>query len=624
MLDGYAGKFLWVDLTSGEIEEESPPPSLLREYIGGYGVGARVLYDRLSPGVDPLGPENLLGFLTGPLTGTTAPTATRWTVVTKSPLTGGWGDANASGYFGVALKRSGYDAVFFRGISESPVYLLLDEPGPELRSAEHLWGWNTYQIEDWLKENLGKDVEGACIGPAGEKLALISGIIHAQGRAAARSGVGAVMGSKRLKLIAARGTKDFPVADPEGEREVRRKYLQEINDGVGAADFYRQTGTPGVLTWSIRAGAAPLKNWAAPAPDFPDPDPLEFEVLLEHREQRKSCHRCPIACWGTSQLTYQEREFTAHQPEFQTSASFGALTMNNHYPSLIASNDICNRYGLDTISAGACLAFAIECFEEGLIDEEDTGGIKLAWGDDQAMNQMLVKVGEREDFGAVLADGVKRAAQHLGPRAAPFAVHVGGQELPMHDPRFEPGLGLVYKMEATPGRHTQASQFTVPPGFETDRPAYGDAREDQAGRGRYYKEASLLTHTMNASGMCLFGFASTHVTFIPDCLSVVRGEEFTVDDMLTAGERIAVIRRAFNAREGINPLQHELPDRAYGKPPLDEGPTQGIEVDIAGMTDDYLKDMNWTLDSALPQPAVLDRLGMADVKEDLWGDRDDE
>jgi aldehyde:ferredoxin oxidoreductase len=623
MLGGYAGKFIWVDLTSGQIRSETPDPDLLRDFIGGYGVGARVLYDAVPAGADPLGPDNVLGVLTGPLTGTIAPTATRWTVVGKSPLTGGWGDANGSGYFGVALKRAGVDGIFFTGAAERPVYLYLEDGQAELRPADHLWGMDTYQTEDWLKEELGEDVEGACIGPAGERLSRIAGIIHAKGRAAARSGLGAVMGSKRLKLVAARGTGEVPVADPDWEKQVRRKYLKEINDGVGAADFYRQTGTPGILTWTIHAGDVPVKNWGASVEEAPDPDPLEFSELVKHRKKRKSCYRCPIACWGLSELTYAGEKITAHQPEFQTSGAFGPNQLNNDYPSLIAANDACNRLGLDTISAGAVTAFAVECFQAGLIDQDDTGGLTLDWGGHRETHALLEKIGLREDIGDLLAEGVQRAAQALGPEAEPFAVHVGGQELPMHDPRFEPGLGLVYQVEATPGRHTQASQFTVAPGFETDRPAYGDSPEEQEGRGHYYKEASTLTHTMNASGMCLFGYASTHVTFIPDCLTAVRGEEFTVEDMLTAGERIAVIRRAFNIREGINPLDHTLPDRAYGRPPLEDGPTAGISVQAEALAREYLEDMGWTLDEALPTPEVLERLGLDDLTAEIWGGSDD-
>lgn len=621
-MNGYAGKFLWVDLTSGALREEVPDEALLSDFIGGYGVGAKVLYDHLKPGIDPLGTDNILGFLTGPLTATSAPTATRWTVVGKSPLTGGWGDANGSGYFGPAFKKSGFDAVFFTGISPKPVYLYLEDGRAELRDAKDLWGKDTYQIEDWLKETLGKDVEGACIGPAGEKISLISGIIHAKGRAAARSGLGAVMGSKKLKLIAARGSSDFPVADKEAEKAARKKYMAEINSGVGAADFYKQTGTPGILTWTIHMGDTPVKNWGASVVAFPDPDPLEFDELLKFRVKREACARCGIACWGTSEVDYKGEKVIAHQPEYQTSSAFGCLALNNDYPSLIAANDVCNRFGLDTISAGGVTAFGIECFAEGLITADDLGGLELGWGDKDAELALLEKIAKREDAGDLLADGVKRAAEKLGPDAEPLAIHCGGQELPMHDPKFEPGLGLVYKMDATPGRHTQASQYTVPPGWDTSRPGYGADREIQEGRGHYFKEASVLTHTMNASGMCLFGYASTQVTFIPEYLTAVRGEEFTVDDMFTAGERIANIRQAFNVREGINPVTQKLPGRAYGNPPLEDGPTKGMVVEIEAMTREYLDDMGWTQDAAVPTRETLEKLGLAEVADDLWGARD--
>lgn len=477
MLGGYMGRFSWANLTDGTMREEIPDEALLRDFVGGYGVGARLLYDRTQPGTDPLGPGNVLGFITGPLTGTPTPTGTRWTVVGKSPLTGTWGDASASGFFGVALKQAGYDAVFFTGIAERPVYLYLDDGRAELRDASRLWGLDCYEVEDWVKAKLGDDVQAACIGPAGEKLSLIAAVIHYKGRAAARSGLGAVMGAKRLKMIAARGTWEVPLAHPEAVQALRRKYIKEISSGVGSADFYRETGTPGYTPTGILNGDSPTRNWGISVLAFPDVEPLEFDRLLQHRVRRESCWQCPIACWGTTRVEYGGQTIEAHQPEYESASAFGSMTLNNDYPSLIKANELCNRYGLDTISGGACVAFAIECYEHGLIVPDDTGGIELAWGDHEAMNAMLEKLARREDFGDVLADGVKRAAERLGPVAEPFAMHIGGQELPMHDPRFEPGLGVIYKVDATPGRHTQACQYLVPPGFPTERPAFGEDRQ---------------------------------------------------------------------------------------------------------------------------------------------------
>ena len=619
MPGGYMGKFLWVNLNDGSLQEEAPDESLLLNFIGGYGVAARILYNRIPPKADPLGPENILGFITGPLTGTVAPTGTRWTVAAKSPLTDGWGDANGSGFFGVALKRSGFDAVFFTGISDHPVYLYLEDGQAELRDASDLWGMDTYQIEDWVKTTLGKAVEAACIGPSGEKQALISGIVHTKGRTAARSGLGAVMGSKRLKMVAALGTRTVPVSDAEAVKALNRKYVKEITSGVGSAMFYRVTGTPGYIAPGARNGDSPTRNWGASTDAFLDASPLEFKEIVKYRVKRHSCWKCPVSCWGTSQADYDGRVVEAHQVEYESASGFGTMTMNNDYPSMLRANEICNRYGLDTISAGSCVAFAFECFEHGLISKEDTGGIELKWGDHKAMNAMMEKLARREDFGDVLALGVKRAAQKLGPEATPFAIHCGGQELPMHDPRFEPGMGVIYQMDATPGRHTQACQYCVAPGFPTGRPEFGANREIQQGRGRWVKEASCLNHVVNVSGVCLFGYLSTHVTFIPEFISAVTGREFTVEDMLLTGERIANIRQAFNVRAGINPVTAPIPERAFGRPPLPDGPTAGVIVQVEAMAQEYLDDMGWTKDAAIPQPEVLERLGLSDVAKDLWG-----
>lgn len=618
MLGGYMGKLLWVNLSDGSLQEKVPDEALLRDFVGGYGLAARLLYERMPAKADPLGPDNILGFTTGPLTGTPAPTGTRWTAIGKSPLTGTWGDANASGFFGVALKKAGYDAVFFTGCAAEPIYLYVEDGRAELREAGHLWGVDCYEVEDWVKAELGADAEAACIGPAGEKLSLISAILHRKGRAAGRSGLGAVMGSKRLKMVVARGSREVPLADAEAVQALRQKYLKEITSGVGSSNFYRETGTPGYTPIGYVNGDSPARNWGLSVEVLPPVEPLEFEELLKYRVKREACWQCPIACWGTSRTNYAGQTVEAHQPEYETAAAFGSMTLNNDYPSLIKANDLCNRYGLDTISAGACVAFAIECYEHKLIGVEETGGIELAWGDHEAMNAMLEKLANRQDFGDLLADGVKRAAERLGPDAEPFAIHVGGQELPMHDPRYEPGLGVIYKLDATPGRHTQACQYLVPPGFESERPGFGIDRERQEGRGRWVKEASSLCHTMNASGACLFGYMAMHATFVPEFMSAITGQPFTLDDMAIVGERIANIRQLFNVREGVNLVTQPIPERAFGRPPLPDGPTAGIKVEIEQMQQEHLEEMGWTLDAAVPQRDVLERLGLGDLAQDFW------
>ncbi|MCJ7624580.1 MAG: hypothetical protein MUO76_13845, partial [Anaerolineaceae bacterium] len=481
MLGGYKGKFLWVNLSNKEIEVENADEGLLRDFVGGYGIAARLYYDRMPPNVDPLGPDNILGFTTGPLTGTPAQTGTRWTVTCKSPLTGGWGDANGSGSFGVGLKAAGYDAVFFTGISKEPVYLYIEDGVAELRDATHLWGVDTYALDDWVKENHGDDAEAACIGPSGENLSLIAAVIHAKGRAAGRSGVGAVMGSKHLKALVVKGDQEIPLADPDRVKELRRKYAAQINSGTGFSTKYKTTGTPGGTSGYLVVGDVPTKNWKLSTRHSPDPMHYEFGELLKYRDKKEFCWRCPLGCWGSCNIEYEGEKSWTHQPEYETEGAFGPNLLNKDLVSIIKANEICNRYGLDTISAGAAVAFAFECFEHGLISTKDTGGIELEWGNPRAIIDMLKLLAEREKFGDVIADGVMRAARSVGPKSEPFAVHAGGQALPMHDPRCEPALAVIYKFDATPGRHTQAAVTFLPEDFETDRPKYGKNRDNQAG-----------------------------------------------------------------------------------------------------------------------------------------------
>jgi aldehyde:ferredoxin oxidoreductase len=621
MLGGYTGRFLWVDLQTGQLREEIPDERLLIDFIGGYGVAARLIYERQRPGIGPLDPESVFALLTGPLTGSPAPTGTRWTAAAKSPLTGTWGDSNASGYFGHALKASGYDAVFFTGAAERPVFLFLDDGKAELRPAAHLWGMDTYQVEDWVKAELGSDAEAACIGPAGEQRGLISAVIHAKGRAAGRGGMGAVMGSKHLKAVVARGQRPVEVADRAAVARLRKKYTQQIMRGVGSADFYRSTGTPGYITTGVRLGDSPTRNWGGVGPrDFlAQVERIGYQAIEELGKKRRACWRCPIACWGELRLHTEGETLYAHVPEYETAAAFGSNLLNADLLSIVKANEICNRMGLDTMSAGATVAFALECYEHGLIDKSQTDGMSLSWGDPAAIVEVLEKLARREPgLGELLADGVRAAARRIGSAAEAYAIHICGQELPMHDPRYEPGLGLIYRVDATPGRHTQGCQWFWPEGLPIDGPSFGEERDKQHGRGRTLRPLISLTHVMNASGICLFGYLSTRAEMLPEFLSAVTGHEYSMDDLLLIGERIACMRQAFNIREGVNVATASIPARAYGIPPLEEGPTAGFTVDIQTLQEDYLDAMEWTRDSAVPTARKLRSLGLDDVAEDLW------
>lgn len=617
MVRGYMGKMLMVDLDKNELKDEVLEEKLCRQFIGGYGLGARIIYRRQRAGVDPLGPGNILGFVTGPFTGTPALSGTRFTVVGKSPLTGGWGDANSGGYFGAYLKFAGYDAVFFTGISEKPVYLFIDNGKAELRDAIHLWGRDTRQTEELLRSELGNDVEVACIGPSGEKLSLISAIVSRL-RTAARSGLGAVMGSKRLKAVVVRGKMRVPVADEKRTKELRRKYLGELG---GHIVWLKPIGTPFLVVPGVQSGDSPAKNWGGVGViDFPHPEPIGADAVIERRSKKFACYLCPIGCGGymrkgTGEYRY---EAGARRPEYETIAMFGTNCLNNNLESIIKVNDICDRYGLDTISAGAAVAFAIECFENGLITRKDTDGIELTWGNHRAIVALTEKIARREGLGDILADGVKRAAEKIGRGAEKFAIHVGGQELPAHDPKHSFHYATGYRLDPTPGRHFVGSELSKAPAHPQGLLPRFDHRSF-AGRGQARRIGNNFHQVVTCSGMCLFVYwAYPSPDPVAEFMRAVTGWEVTIEELLKTGERITNIRHAFNIREGLNPLNWKIPDRVLGRPPQREGPLAGITVDDDIMVKEYLAVMDWDLETAKPSKRKLLELGLDDVAKDLW------
>ncbi len=617
MARGYMGKILLVDLSRNELKDEVLDEKLGRQFIGGYGIGARILFSRQKAGVDPLGPDNTFGILTGPFTGTPALSGTRHTVVGKSPLTGGWGDANSGGYFGSCLKFAGYDAVFFTGISAKPVYLFINNGKAELKDAAHLWGKDTYQTQDILKSELGKSVEVACIGQSGENLSHISAVMN-RGRTAARSGLGAVMGSKRLKAVAVKGKMKVPLADEKRTNELRKKYLGELG---GHIVWLKPIGTPFLTVGNAKDGGSPVKNWGGIGIiDFPDAEPIGADAVIERRSKRFACYLCPIACGGYMKEGTGEYKYEAgsRRPEYETIAMFGINCLNNNIESIIKAGDICDRYGLDTISAGATIALAIECFENGLITRKDTDGIEMTWGNHKAIVAMTEKLAKREGFGAVLADGVKVAAEKIGKGADQYAMHIQGQELPAHDPKHTFHYATNYRLDPTPARHFTGSELSMAPGHPAGLLPKFDHRSF-SGRGEAHKIGSNFNHALVCAGMCLFVYwAFPSVDPIAEFMRAVTGWDVTNDELLKTGERISNIRQAFNVREGLNPLQFKVPDRVLGRPPQKEGPLAGVTVDEDTLIKECLTAMDWDLKTAKPSKKKLQELGLEDVAQELW------
>ena len=602
MSGGYMGKILFVELSTGAIKEEALDEKISRDFIGCYGIGARIIYSRQKAGIDPLGPENTLGLVTGPLTGTLVPMGARYMAVAKSPLTGGWGEANSGGFFGPYLKFAGFDAVFFTGISPKPVYLLIDEGKAEIKDAASLWGKDTFETEDILMAEYGKESHVACIGPAGEKLSLIASIMTDHGSAAARSGLGAVMGSKRLKAVVVRGTMEVPIADKAAAIRISRKHIKFIQTpgalGMSLMDRMHKYGTSFTTFSSAHSGDSPVKNWGGIGIiDLPDCTGLHQDAFAARVEKGHNCWHCPLRCKGILKAGEGEYKYAAgcRRPEYETAAAFGVNCANSNTESILMVNDICNRAGIDTISSGSVIAFATELYENNILTQKDTSGIDLKWGNYQAMVTMTTKLINREGLGDILADGVKRAAEKIGRGAEKFAVHIGGQELGMHDPKMRhpsrwSTSAARYQMDATPGRHTVIF-----------------------GPGTF-----VHMHFLNMTGLCHFGQWPENEDLMVGIFHAITGRNFSWSDMAKAGERIVNLRHAFNLREGINELQWSVHPRIVGKPPQTAGPLAGVTVDIEAQVYWCLGALDWDRITTKPSKAKLLSLGLDDVAKDLW------
>ncbi len=651
MPGGFFGRVLWMDLTEGKAEEMTLPPEVYREHLGGHGLGVRLLLEHLRPQVDPLGPDNILGIFPGLLTGTGIPFSGRFMVVGKSPLTGGWGESNCGGHFGPALRAAGYDGLLVTGAAPDPVYLVVGEKGAEVRDARPLWGLDTVETEQHLKEALASRVQVLCIGPAGEQRSLLAALITDGGRAAARSGLGAVMGAKRLKAIVVQGSQRVPVHDPKGLARASRAYRAIFRQGEtplprvlfrltkvlapwlrrlkwkpsggpteAVIHAYREYGTCAGLALSAEIGDAPVKNWGGVgAWDFPlhRSARISDAAVVQYQVRRYACHACPVGCGGLVRLEdprYGVQE--GHKPEYETLAAFGPLLLNDDLPSIVEAGNLCNRYGLDTISTGTAVAFALECVERGLLSSADVGGLDLSWGNPEAILALVHQIARREGLGALLADGVQRAAARLGGGAEAWAMHAGGQELPMHDSRYEPLLGIAYVADATPGRHNPAnSGFYEVPALREVLESAGlplPGRYDYEVKGALFAWVNRYIQVVSSAGLCMFSLSMGRPP-VREWLQAATGWDLDLAELLKVGHRIQVLRHGFNLREGLRPGEFTLPARAAGHPALDKGPLQGVSLDLEALWKGYRRAMGYDEASGLPPRSLLESLGIASL-----------
>ena len=622
MLGGYMGKLLFVDLTSGFVREYSPEEQIYRGFIGGLGLGVRILYEHMKVNADPLGPDNWLGFVTGPLTGTAAPGTGRFMVVTKSPLTETWCDSNAGGRFGPKLKAAGYDGIFVTGCAPKAVYLWVDNGKAELRDAGHIWGEDAVETQEILRQELNSPrAEVACIGPAGEQLSLIAAVIHDGGRAAARGGVGAVMGSKWLKAIVVTGEAKVPVASPKRLAAMRRDVIR-ASSGSAVHKLFGTEGTCAQTSPSVKQGWAGIKNWNLVGEEgMPNHAKIDGPEINKYKIKRYTCYGCPIGCGGKVQIKSGPYAVDkSHRPEYESIAALGTMCLNENPESIIKSNDVCNRHGLDTISAGSVIAFAMECYERGIIGKTETEGVELTWGNSPAIVKMLEKIARREGFGAVLADGVEKAAERIGKGTQEYAVHVHGAELPMHDPRAFPGRGILY-MDANPGRHTIGSlpaaqdRGTVIGPYSVLETPKLEVHGDYLAKGPMYALGAEYFLFYSSAGLCTYAAILDTTYPLVEFICAVTGWDFTASELLTVGQRIATLRQCFNVREGLKPEDLRLPDRV--RRPATMGPFADVAVDFDAALATYYAAMGWNLKTGKPYRRALADLGLDELTEDL-------
>jgi len=622
---GYIGNILHLDLSLKKHWIENPPENFYRTYCGGRALALYYMLKEMKPKTDSLSPDNLLIFASGVLTGTPAPALPRYTVCAKSPLTGAQGEAEAGGWWGPELKKAGFDAIIIKGSSPTPVYLYINDGKVEIKDATHLWGKDTGTAQKIIKEELADNkIRIAQIGQAGENLVRFANIVNELKHFNGRNGLGAVMGSKKLKAIAVRGTKPINLFDKEKVSQVAKEITKRVMDNPLSRGL-RELGTPAVVRGFYEAGCLPSYNWTTGY--FKEGENLTAETYNKTiLKSTKGCYACPIRCKRVVEINKPGLKVDPAYggPEYETITSLGSLCGISDLKYIAKANELCNKYTVDTVSIGMVIAFAMQCYQEGLLTKEDTGGIELTFGNKEAILKMIEKITHREGLGDLLSQGSCLAAQKIGKGAEKFIHQVKGQEIPMHDPRVKTGVGLQYALSDYGADHMKAAHDP----FFKDKDSVGIKEMKGLGileavsltdmgekKVALFKLLDIYWTVFDILGVCDFGYVPRSVGTMEELLEIFRsttGWRTTWFELMQVGERSINMARIFNYREGFTSKDDTLPEVFYHN-------FKGGALDGQGAINkkDFEKAiklryelMGWNADTGIPTTAKLIELGL--------------
>jgi len=602
-------KLLEINLTNNTIGDRKLKEEVLKNYLGGSGLAAKLLYDELQPNLSPLHPDSPLLFFSGLLTGTSVPTASKLSVCAKSPLTGIWNESTVGGKWGAELKFCGYEGIIVTGKAEKPAYLYITPEEIKIKDAQEIWGQDTYNTSQHLKEKHGPEIKIASIGQAGENLVNISSIVidAPHYRLAGRGGLGAVMGSKNLKAIVVKGNLKPNIKNPLALKEILKIDRQNIRNYT---EGLHKLGTAGSVEAREYTGDLPIKNFAQSR--WQGASKITGQAIVDTLfKKHYACFACPIACG--KEVKIKTPPFVVHGPEYETVAAFGSLCLNDNLDSIVEANDLCNRYGIDTISFGISVAFAMEVHEKGFLNQEGFEGINLEWGNSQAIIKLVHQVAKNEGPGRLLGQGVRLLSKKVGKNSEGFAIHAKGLELPLHDPRAYTGMALSYATANRGGCHLESLSYAIESGIPLEHLGNGeDNRLDphkSTGKAELVIKLQNYMNVFNALGLCKFLiFGRIGPTKVAEWLNQVTGWNLTPAELLTIGERLHNLKRMYNVKLGINRKDDTLPARLLTLA-RNDGMASGVLPELDKMLEEYYQLRGWD-ENGIPTEKKLKELGL--------------